>query len=245
MNLTKSMVKIFPNSYLAGVSKFVRPHVPAIYLFLLSMLTSSPTLSGDLRRIPALQETSKRVASRRFRKWKRIMGNTCPKLFSILPRLMLLGRTQRACVVPCLIGMQISTHVEFSQLNMVVLRKMFLDNYRSGRSFALEFNSCDNRILVVKFIPRNNTMFMRTHIVDRISGNLRKTREHEVYITGSENEVNLNVHIDKCHSELASFFYYRHIYFPFDRETGDFDIEGYSLVTFWDDPPSKRRKLCL
>ena len=91
---------------------------------------------------------------------------------------------------------------------------------------------------------------MRTHIFDRINGMLRKTREYEVYITGSEHVINLNVRIDKCSSALASFFYSRHIYFPFDRDTGDFDLECYSLVTFWTQneliqkTDSKRRKLC-
>lgn len=235
---------------LSRVSKVELPHVPAIYLFLLKMLTSPPTYSGDVRRIPVTQTLANRLYAIRFARWKRMMGNNRPELLSILPRLMLLGITQRACVVPCLKGMQISTHVEFSPRTMSILRRMFLEIYRSGRSFALEFNSCDNRILVVKFIPRNNTMFMRTYIFDRINGILRKTKEHEVLLTGSDYEINLNVRIDKFSSELASFFYCRHIYFPFDLETGDFDLEGYSLVTFWIqneqcvETNSKRRKLC-
>jgi hypothetical protein len=243
------MGKMAPKA-LSGVSKVERPHVPAIYLFLLKMLTSPPTYSGDVRRIPETQTLANRLYAIRFARWKRMMGHNCPELLSILPRLMLLGINQRACVVHCLKGMQISTHVDFSAQNMPVLRRMFLEIYRSGRTFALEFNSCDNRILVVKFIPRNNTMFMRTHIFDRINGVLRKTREHEVLLTGPEYQINLDVQIDKSSSALASFFYYRHIYFPFDRDTGDFDLECYSLVTFWtqneliEKTNSKRRKLC-
>ena len=236
---------------LSGVSKVERPHVPAIYLFLLKMLTSPPTYSEDVGRIPETQTLANRLYAIRFARWKRMMGNNRPELLSILPRLMLLGITQRACVVPCLMDLQIFRTVDFSARNMYVLRKMFLDIYMSKRTVALEFNSCDNRILVVKFIPRNNTMFMRTHIFDRINGMIRKTREHEVLLTGPEIQINLDVQIDKSSSALASFFYYRHIYFPFDRETGDFEIEGYSSVTFWIGKEndqivniSKRRKLC-
>jgi hypothetical protein len=210
--------------------------VPALYMFLFAMLTSPPTFCGDKRRIPAPASIAKRIASRRFKQWQKMMRNDHPNLLkSRLPILMLLGRNKRACSVPSLMQMTMFRHVDFFPRNLKLLRAMFSVCFESGKSFSLEFNSIDNRILVLKFTPRNGAIFMSTELYDRFSGIIRKTEELEVKLVHDRHLINLNVQISQNKTGLATFFYVHGILLPFpvDYDTSDFNIERYSLVSFW------------
>jgi hypothetical protein len=220
-----------------SISNPSRNAIPAFYMFLFAMLTSPPTFSGDKRKnIAAPDALAKRIASRRFKQWQRMMGNNHPNLLSFLPRLMLLGRTQRACSVPSLTGMTLFRHVDFYPRNIKLLRAMFLECFNSGKSFALEFNSSDNRILVLRFIQRNGDIFLATELYDRFSGIIRKTEELKVNLVHDRNLIKLSVQITERKTGIASFFYAHGVFLPFqmDYDTGgDLSIERYSLVSFW------------
>jgi hypothetical protein len=177
----------------------------------------------------------KRIASRRFKEWQIIMGNDHPNLLAFLPRLMLLGRNKRACAFPSLTGMTLTHHVDFYPRNIKLLRAMFSQYYNSGKSFALEFNSMDNRILVLRFIRRKGAIFMASELYDRLSGIIQKTEELEVKLLYDRHLIDLNVQISEYKSGFATFFYAHSVslQFPMDYDTGDFSIERYSLVSFW------------
>lgn len=97
--------------------------VSAFYCFLLfRLMYPSRALMPNSRRMPKYMP--KRIASRRFKEWKIIMGNDHPNLLAFLPRLMLLGRNKRECSVPSLTGMTLFRHVDFPR-NLKLLRTMF------------------------------------------------------------------------------------------------------------------------
>jgi hypothetical protein len=175
------------------------------------------------------------MISRIRKKWQIIMGNNHPNLLAFLPRLMLLGRNKRACSVPSLMQMTMFRHVDFFPRNLKLLRAMFSVCFESGKSFALEFSAHDNRILVLKFTPRDGVIFMSTELYDRFSGIIRKTDENEVKLDCDQHLIDLNVQIDQNSSGIASFFYAHGVLLPFpmDYDTADFNIERYSLVSFW------------
>jgi hypothetical protein len=230
-----------------SISKSSNNAFPALYMSLLTMLTSPPTFCGDKRRIPAPASIAKRIASRRFKQWQKMMGLDRPNLLSFLPRLMLLDRTQRACSIPSLAEMTLTHHVAFYPRNIKLLRAMFSECFNSGKSFALEFNSIDNRILVLRFIRRNGAIFLATELYDRFSGIIRKTEELEVNLDHDRYLINLSIQITEYKSGLATFFYAHGVFLPFqmDYDTGDFSIFRYSLVSFWlDDEKQKRIREC-
>lgn len=230
------MQSLFQNiSTCSTILKRSRNPASALFMVLLTMLTSPPTFCGDRRRIPAPSSIAKRIASRRFKQWQKMMGHDHPNLLSFLPRLMLLSRTQRACSVSSLTGMYLFRHVDFYPCNIKLLRAMFSVCFESGKSFALEFNSIDNRILVLRFIRRNRAIFMSTELYDRLSGIIRKTEELEVNLVHDRHLINLSIHISKYKTGIATFFYVHDIVFPFpmDYDTVDFNIVKYSLVSFW------------
>jgi hypothetical protein len=178
---------------------------------------------------------TKRIASLRFKKWQKMMGLDRPNLLSFLPRLMLLDRTQRACSIPSLAEMTLTHHVDFYPRNIKLLRAMFSECFNSGKSFALEFNSIDNRILVLRFIRRNGDIFMATELYDRFNGIIRKTEELEVTLDHDRHLIDLSIQITEYKTGFATFFYAHGVFLPFpmDYDTGDFNIERYSLVSFW------------
>lgn len=190
-------------------------------------------LIQDNRRMP--QYMPKWMISRIWKKWRRMIGNNYPNLPAILPRLMLLGRNQRVCFIHSLTWMTLTHHVDFYPRNIKHLRALFSKCFSSGKSFALEFNSSDNHILVLRFIRKNGAIFMSSELYDRFSGIIRKTDEYEVKLDCDQHLINLNVQIDKNSSGIASFFYAHGVLLPFpmDYDTGDFNIERYSLVSFW------------
>jgi hypothetical protein len=174
------------------------------------------------------------MISRIRKKWQRMMGNDHPNLLASLPRLMLLGRNQRTCFIPSLTEMTLFQNVDFVPRNIKLLRAMFSVCFDSGKSFALEFSAHDNRILVLKFTPRDGVIFMSTELYDRFSGIIRKTDENEVKLDCDQHLIDLNVKIDQDSSGIASFFYAHGVLIPFQMgNTGDFNIERYSLVSFW------------
>ncbi len=199
------------------------------------MLTSPPTFCGDKRRIPAPASIAKRIASRRFTQWQKMMGCDRPNLLSFLPRLMLLDRTQRACSIPSLAEMTLFRHLDFYPRNIKLLRAMFSVCFESGKSFAVEFNSIDNRILVLRFIRRNGAIFMATELYDRFNGIIRKTEELEVTLDHERHLIELSIQITEYKSGIASFFYAHGVFLPFpmDYDTGDFSIEYFSMLSFW------------
>ena len=209
--------------------------VSALYFFLLFrlMFPSNKALSPYPKHMPNYMP--KRIASRRFKQWQKMMGHDHPNLLAFLPRLMLLGRNNRACSVPSLTGMTLFQHVDFYPLNIKLLRAMFSVCFKSGKSFALEFSAHDNRILVLKFTPRNGVIFMSTELYDRFSGIIRKIEELEVNLVHDQHLINLRIHISKNKTGMATFFYVQYIVFsfPIDYDTGDFNIVKYSLVSFW------------
>ena len=196
------------------------------------LMYPSRALMQDDRRIPKYM--LKRIASRCFKEWQIIMGNDHPNLLAFLPRLMLLGRNQRTCSIPSLTEMTLFRHVDFYPRNIKLLRAMFSVCFDSGKSFALEFSAHDNRILVLKFTPRDGVIFMSTELYDRFSDIIRKTDENEVKLDCDQHLIDLNVKIDQDSSGIASFFYAHGVLLPFQMDnTGDFNIERYSLVSFW------------
>jgi hypothetical protein len=221
--------------FYSSISKPPRNAFTALIVGLFTMLTSPPTFWDDKRRIPAPADIAKRIASRRFKEWQRMMGNNHPNLPSFLPRLMLLGRAQRACSIPSLTGMTLTRQVDFYPRNIKLLRAMFSQYYNSGKSFALEFNSIDNRILVLRFIRRNGDIFMATELYDRFNGIIRKTEELEVILDHDRHLIDLSIQITEYKTGFATFFYAHGVFLPFpmDYDTGDFNIERYSLVSFW------------
>ena len=220
MNLARKMV--FPSH----VSAFIG------YLLLRLMFPSNKALSPHPKRMPKYMPD--RIASRHFKEWQRMMGNDNPHLLESLPRLMLLGRNKRACSVPSLMQMTMFRHVDFFPRNLKLLRTMFSVCFESGKSFALEFSAHDNRILVLKFTPINGVIFMSSELYDRFSGIIRKTEVLEVKLVHDRHLINLNVQISQNKTGLATFFYVHGILLPFpvDYDTGDFNIERYSLVSF-------------
>ncbi len=208
--------------------------VSAFYCFLLfRFMYPSKALSPYPGRMPI--DIPKRIASRRFKEWQRMMGKDHPNLLAILPRLMLLGRNKRACSVPSLMQMTMFRHVDFFPRNLKLLRAMFSVCFESGKSFALEFSAYDKRILVLKFTTRNGAIFMSTELYDRFSGIIRKTEDLEVKLVHDRHLIDLNVQISEYKTELATFFYVHGILLPFpmDYDTGNFNIKRYSLVSFW------------
>jgi hypothetical protein len=193
----------------------------------------SRALMPDRRRMPKYMP--KRIASRRFKEWQKMMGNDYPNLPASLPILMLLGRNKRACSVPSLTGMTLFRHVDFFPRNLKLLRAMFSVCFESGKSFALEFSANDNRILVLKFNTRNGAIFISTELYDRFSGIIRKIEDCKVNLDHDRYLIDLNVQISQYKTGLATFFYVHGILLPFpvDYDTGDFNIERYSLVSFW------------
>ena len=164
-----------------------------------------------------------------------MMGNHPQNLPLFLPRLMLLGRNKRACSVPSLTGMTLFRDVDFFPRNLKLLRAMFSVCFDSGKSFSLEFSAHDNRILVLKFTRRNCSIFMSTELYDRFNGIIRKTKELKVNLDHDRYLIDLNVQISEHKTGFAKFFYAHGISLPFpmDYDTGDFNIERYSLVSFW------------
>lgn len=193
-------------------------------------------------RMPKLEYLTKLIASRHCLKWREMVGHEHPNLFSLLPVLMLLSGTQlvcsRACSIPSLAGMTLFRHVDFYPRNLKLLRVMFSVCFESGKSFALEFNSNDNRILVLKFIRRDGAIFMSTELYDRLNGIIRKMEDCQVELVCDRHWIDLNVQISEHNTELATLFYIRDISLPFPmdydtNDTCDFNIERYSLVSFW------------
>jgi hypothetical protein len=165
-----------------------------------------------------------------------MIGRDRPNLLSFLPRLMLLDRTQRACSIPSLAEMTLFRHVDFYPRNIKLLRAMFSVCFESGKSFAVEFNSIDNRILVLRFIRRNGSIFMATELYDRFNGIIRKTEELEVKLVHDLHLINLSIQITERKTDIASLFYVQDIVFPFPMDYatgGNFNIGRYSLVSFW------------
>jgi len=209
-----------------------RARVPALYLFLLfRLMYPFRALMQDDRCMP--QYMPDRIKLCKLKQWRRMMGNDHPNLLASLPRLMLLGRNQRTCSVPSLTGMTMFREVAFFPKSVKLLRAMFSVCIKSARSFALEFNSCDNRILVLNF--RNGVSFMSTELYDRFNGIIRKTKELKVNLDHDRYLIDLNVQISEHKTGFAKFFYAHGISLPFpmDYDTGDFNIERYSLVSFW------------
>jgi hypothetical protein len=223
------------SSLRSSISKAPINAFPALIVGLFTMLISPPTFCGDKRRIPAPADIAKRIASRRFKEWQKMMGRSRPNLLSFLPRLMLLGGTQRACSIPSLTGMTLTRHVDFYPRNIKLLRAMFSECFESGKSFALEFNSIDNRILLLRFIRKNGSIFMATELYDRFNGIIRKTEELEVTLDHDRHLIDLSIQITEYKTGFATFFYAHGVSLPFpmDYDTGDFNIERYSLVSFW------------
>lgn len=210
------------------------PPISALYLFLLcKLMYPFRALIQDNRRMPKYMPGWMLLRIRK--KWQRMSGNNCPRLMEILPKLMLLSRTQRVCFIHSLTGMTLTHHVDFCPRNIKHLRALFSKCFSSGKSFALEFNSSDNRILVLRFIRRNGAIFMSSELYDRFNGIIRKTEEFEVNLYHDLHLINLNVQIDQNSSGIASFFYAHGVLLPFqmDYDTCDFNIEMYSLVSFW------------
>ncbi len=210
--------------------------ISALYCFLLfRLMFPSRALMLNRRQMQKYRCMTKRIASLRFKKWQKMMGLDRPNLLSFLPRLMLLDRTQRACSIPSLAEMTLTHHVDFYPRNIKLLRAMFSECFNSGKSFALEFNSIDNRILVLRFIRRNGDIFMATELYDRFNGIIRKTEELEVTLDHDRHLIDLSIQITEYKTGFATFFYAHGVFLPFpmDYDTGDFNIERYSLVSFW------------
>jgi hypothetical protein len=131
--------------------------------------------------------------------------------------------------------MTLTRHVDFYPRNIKLLRAMFSECFNSGKSFALEFNSIDNWILVLRFIRRNGAIFMATELYDRFNGIIRKTEELEVTLDHDRHLIDLSIQITEYKTGFATFFYAHGVFLPFpmDYDTGDFNIERYSLVSFW------------
>jgi hypothetical protein len=219
--------------------------LPALYIVLLVRLTCPPSISGN-----KWQHNTNYLAylikARRLKKWRRMMGKTVGNVESILPRIMLWGISQRECIVPCLRDMIITSRIEFSKVNLSLLRQSFLEHFSFRETFGVEFNSINHKILVLKFTPRNNQMFMSIHLINRISGVIKSTEDYEVLLWVSNDQINLNI---GNYTGLTTFFQLGGIYFP--DNMFDFEIQGYNLVTFMkekrilepsSEPPSKRAK---
>ena len=215
--------------------------IPALVCFLLfRLMYPSRALMPNSKRMPKYMPD--RIASHCFKECQRIMGNDHPNLLAFLPVLMLLSPTQRvffrACSIPSLAGMTLFRHVVFFPRNLKILRAMFSVCFESGKSFALEFSAHDNRILVLKFTTRNGAIFMSTELYDRLSGIIRKMEDCQVELVCDRHLIDLSVQISEHNIELATFFYIRDISLPFPMDydtddTCDFNIERYSLVSFW------------
>ena len=218
--------------------------VPALYLFLLfRLMYPFRALMQDDRRMP--QYMPDRIKLCKLKQWRRMMGNDRPNLLSFLPRLMLLGGIQRACSIPSLAEMTLTYHVDFYPRNIKLLRAMFSECFNSGKSFALEFNSMDNRILVLRFIRTNGAIFMETELYDRFNGIIRKTEELKVNLEHDRNFIDLNVQISEHKTGFAKFFYAHGVSLQLPIDTENFNIEKYSLVSVWEgDENSKRIRDC-
>ena len=117
-----------------------RTDLSALYILLLFRLTcpTNRITTGDRRCFPKYMP--KRITSRRFSMYSRMTRNH-PKLLAFLPRFMLMGRNQRAFVIPSLVGIPLYQQLDTSMRNMKVLRAMFRTMYASEHPFAIEFIS--------------------------------------------------------------------------------------------------------
>jgi hypothetical protein len=232
MNLARKMVVQNRNRNCA--------RIPALYLFLLiRLMYPFRALMQDDRRMP--QYMPDRIKLCKLKQWRIMMGNDHPNLLASLPRLMLLGRNQRTCSVPSLTGMTLTQHVDFYPRNIKLLRAMFSECFNSGKPFALEFNSCDNRILVLRFTTRNGVSFMSTELYDRFSGIIWETEELEVSLVHDRHFIDLNVQISKYKTGFASFFYVHGVSLQLPVSNRNFNIEKYSLVSVWEGNENSKR----
>ena len=223
--------------------------ISAFYCFLLFrlMFPSNKALSPHPKRMPI--DIPKRIASRRFKEWQRMMGNDHPNLPSSLPRLMLLGRTQRACWIPSLIGMQLLSKVVFHPQNLRVVRTIFQGLYASGDSFAIEFNSHDSRILVLKIWRNAGKVMMKAELHDRLDGLIDGSNEQQIdlNLSLSMHTIDLNFVINSLiplNQTRARLFYTRNVSLPLKRSSESFDrsfdLETYESVRFYKEPEGQK-----
>lgn len=232
--------------------KMVLPRYPCTsafigYLLFKLMFPSNKALSPHSKRMP--KRMPKRIVSHRFWQWQRIMGNDRPNLFASLPRLMLMTKNQRACWIPSLIGMELLSKVDFDPQNLKVLRTIFRELYASGDTFAIEFNSHDSRILVLKFWHYSEKVMMEAELHDRLDGLIDSSNEQQI-----DMNLSLSMHtIDlrfvnsliPMNQTGARIFYTRNVSLPLKQSSesfnGLFDLETYESVRFYKDTPEGQK----
>ncbi len=226
--------------------------ISAFYGFLLFRLmypsrALMPALMQNRRRMPKYMPD--RIASRRFKEWRRIMGNDHPNLLASLPRLMLMTKNQRACCIQSLIGMQLLSKVDFNPQNLRVLRTVFRRLYASGDSFAIEFNSHDFRIVVLKFWRNAGKVMMKAELHDRLDGLIDASNEQQIVLNLSLSMHTIDLKflnsLNPFNQTGARFFYIGDVCLPlkllssesFDRS---FDLKNYYSVRFYRAPEGQK-----
>jgi hypothetical protein len=218
--------------------KMVGPSLaPAFYRFLLlKLMNCSRALSRYPGRIPKYMPD--RIASRRFKEWQRMMGKDHPNLLASLPRLMLLGRTQRACGVSSLIGIPLYAQYDMEMKNMKFLRAQIRTMISGKSQFSLEFHFKTNHILVVHFRHSDHgNMTMRSELYDRINGKRDEVMYDRVSLVR-------NVHTIDFMSGgviVARFFYTSEVFVDLKGLTSN----KCSLVSFYRKSPEPPTYACI
>jgi hypothetical protein len=232
--------------------------LPGILLSLICELITL-NISGDNLNIPRnikrdqimLIIIEKRVVSSLYRKWQRHLqtGDVPRELKNWFPRLMLMTKNQRARCIPSLIEMQLLSKVVFNPQNLRVLRTVFRGMYASGDSFAIEFNSHDSRILVLKIWCNAGKVMMKAELHDRLDGLIDASNEQQIDLNLdlSMHTIDLNFVINRLiplNQTGARLFYTRNVSLPLKRSSESFDrsfdLETYESVRFYKEPEGQK-----
>jgi hypothetical protein len=242
MNLARKMV----------LPRYARKSAFIGYLLLRLMFPSNKDLSPHPKRMPKYMPD--RIASRNLKRWERIMGNDHPNLLASLPRLMPMTKNQRACWIPSLIGMELLSKVDFDPQNLKVLRTIFRGLYASGDTFAIEFNSHDSRILVLRIWHYSEKVMMEAELHDRLDGLIDSSNEQQIDLNLSLSMHTIDLRfvnsLIPMNQTGARIFYTRNVSLPLKQSSESFDrlfdLETYESVRFYKDTPEgqKPKKKC-
>ena len=218
--------------------KMVGPSLaPAFYRFLLfRFMYCSRALSRYPGRMPKYMPD--RIKLCKLKQWRRMMGNDHPNLIASIPRLMLLGRTQRACVVQSLIGMPLYAQYAMDVKNMKFLRSQIRTMISGKLRFSLEFRFETNHIVVLHFThSEHGNMTMRSELYDRINGKCVEVVYDRVSLVK-------NVHTTDLMSGgviVARFFYTSEVFVDLKGLTSN----KCSLVSFYRKSPEPPTYACI
>jgi hypothetical protein len=220
--------------------------LPGILLSLICELITL-NISGDNLNIPRnikrdqimLIIIEKRVISSLYRKWQRhLQTSDVPReLKNWFPRLMLMTKNQRACCIPSLIGMQLLTKVEYHPQILKLLRTIFRQLYSSGNDFAIEFNSNDSCIIVLKFWHDRGKVMMKAERHDRITGMIDHSIEQQIILDLEQAKHTIDLICEdssiSLNPRIARLFYTNKVSLSLKQSSEMFGLDFFNLETYF------------